>query len=336
MVNFLKTVEKAKWRIMGIKNVVGVGVGYKHVGMERTQQKAIIIFVTKKEDLGNLSREELVPFKINGLETDVIEVGDIRFLEEDRKKHVRPAQPGMSVGHYRVTAGTFGAMVRDRSTGEPLILSNNHILANGTDGKDGRSAPGDLIFQPGEYDGGTKADRIATLIRFIPIQKGEAPASCPIANGVARIANMLVHTIRPNYDLKFFKREGVANHVDCAVARPLSPDLISDEILGIGKVQGIIDAKPGMKVKKSGRTTGITSGVVTAIGTTMQVKMDDNNNAYFSNQVICDMKSQGGDSGSLVLTEGNKAVGLLFAGSEKVTVFNPIQTVLDKLNVELL
>ncbi|GAB6179086.1 hypothetical protein JCM14036_04050 [Desulfotomaculum defluvii] len=334
MVNFLKAVEKAKWRLLGIKNVVGVGVGYKHVGLERTEQKAIIIFVSKKEGAETLSREELVPYKINGLETDVIEVGEIRFLEDDRKKHVRPARPGLSLGHYRVTAGTFGAVVRDRTTGEPLILSNNHILANATDGKDGRSAPGDLILQPGEYDGGTKNDRIATLLRYIPIQKGEAPATCPIANGASRIANMFVHAIRPNYDLKFFKREGVANHVDCAVARPLNPDMINDDIIGFGKIQGVAEAKPGMKVFKSGRTTGITSGVVTAIGTTMQVKMDDNNNAYFSNQVICDMKSQGGDSGSLVLTEGNRAVGLLFAGSDRVTVFNHIQMVLDKLNVE--
>ena len=335
MLNFLKTVEKAKWRLLGIKNVVGVGVGYKHVGLQRTEQKAIIIFVSKKEGVENLSREEQVPFKINGLETDVVEVGEIRFLADERKQRVRPAQPGLSLGHYRVTAGTFGAMVRDRTTGEPLILSNNHILANATDGKDGRSAPGDLILQPGEYDGGTKDDRIATLLRYIPIQKGEAPATCPIANGAARLANMLVHTIRPNYELKFFKREGAANRVDCAVARPLKPELITDEIFGIGKVQGIVEAKPSMRVVKSGRTTGITSGVVTAIGTTMQVKMDDNNNAYFANQVICDMKSQGGDSGSLVLTEGNKAVGLLFAGSDKVTVFNHIQEVLDKLNVEL-
>ncbi|RYD06191.1 hypothetical protein N752_04700 [Desulforamulus aquiferis] len=149
------------------------------------------------------------------------------------------------------------------------------------------------------------------------------------------MANIFVHAIRPSYDLKFFKRGGPANIVDCAVARPMSPDLITEEILGLGPVNGIAEAKPGMSVVKSGRTTGITRGKVTAVAVTLDVKLDDENSAHFTDQVITDMKSQGGDSGSLVLTEGNKAVGLLFAGSEKVTVFNHIKTVLDKLNIDL-
>lgn len=335
MDKFFKTLEKAKWRLLGMKNVVGVGVGHKHVGMERTERPAIIIFVKKKEAPENLSREHMVPYRINELETDVIEIGEVRLLGEERTKHVRPAQPGISIGHYRVTAGTFGAVVRDRSTGEPLILSNNHILANATNGKDGRSALGDPILQPGEYDGGTREDRIATLLRYIPLQKGEAPATCPVANGAARIANVLMRAIRLNYQLRFFKRGGTPNIVDCAVARPLRPDLITGEIVGIGRVEGTAQAKPGMKVVKSGRTTGITRGTVTAVGATMEVKLDDDSTAYFSDQVVTDMKSQGGDSGSLVLNEENKAVGLLFAGSDKATVFNHIQTVLDKLNIEL-
>lgn len=334
MDKFLKTLEDVKWRLLGRKNVVGVGVGHKVVGLQRTEQPAIIVFVEKKEAPENLTREHLVPYKVNGLETDVIEIGQVRLLDEERTKHVRPAQPGLSIAHYKVTAGTFGAVVRDRTTGETLILSNNHIFANASDGKDGRCAVGDPILQPGEYDGGTREDQIASLLRYIPIQKGEAQATCPVANGAAKFANLFIHLVRPNYELKFFKRGDSPNVVDCAVARPARPDIITDEIFGIGRVEGTVKARPGMPVIKSGRTTGITKGVVTAVGATLQVKLDDNNSAYFSDQVISDMKSQGGDSGSLVLTEGNKAVGLLFAGSDKVTVFNHIQTVLDKLNVE--
>ncbi|AQS57835.1 hypothetical protein [Desulforamulus ferrireducens] len=335
MDSLLRIVERAKWRILGRKNVVGVGVGYKEVGLRRTEQPSIIVFVSKKEAPENLSREELVPFKINGVETDVVEIGEVRLLDSERTKLVRPAQPGLSIGHYKVSAGTFGAVVKDRHTGEPLILSNNHILANATNGRDGRAAVGDPILQPGEYDGGTRQDRIATLVRFIPLQKGEAPATCPVANAFIRWANMVVQTIRPNYNLRIFKREGSSNVVDCAVARPVRADIITDEIYGVGKVQGKTIARPGMPVFKSGRTTGLTRGVVTAVGATMEVKLDNENTAYFSDQVVTDMKSQGGDSGSLVLTEGNRAVGLLFAGSDKVTIFNHIQTVLDKLEVDL-
>lgn len=335
MDKYLKTLDRARWKLLRLKNVVGVGVGNKHVGMTRTEQPAIIIFVKKKEAPENLSREQMVPIKINGLETDVIEIGEVRLLDEDRKKLIRPAKPGISIGHYRVSAGTFGAVVRDRDTGEKLILSNNHILANASSGNDGRAALGDAVLQPGDYDGGTKDNKIATLVRYIPLHKGESPATCPIANGAARLANLFVHALRPNYELKFFKRGGSSNIVDCALARPLKPELISEEILGLGPVKGIAEAKPGMPVVKSGRTTGITRGTITAVSVTLDVKLDDENSAHFSDQVITDMKSQGGDSGSLVLTEGNKAVGLLFAGSDKVTVFNHIKTVLDKLNVDL-
>jgi hypothetical protein len=45
--------------------------------------------------------------------------------------------------------------------------------------------------------------------------------------------------------------------------------------------------------------------------------------------------SQGGDSGSLVLDEKNKAIGLLFAGSPFITICSPIEMVLEQLKVEL-
>jgi hypothetical protein len=46
--------------------------------------------------------------------------------------------------------------------------------------------------------------------------------------------------------------------------------------------------------------------------------------------------SQPGDSGSLLVAgESLQAVGLLFAGSDQVTLYNPIQSVLDCLDVTL-
>ena len=45
--------------------------------------------------------------------------------------------------------------------------------------------------------------------------------------------------------------------------------------------------------------------------------------------------SQPGDSGSLAVDESNRAVGLLFAGSDRTTVFNPIAAVRDALGIQL-
>ena len=45
--------------------------------------------------------------------------------------------------------------------------------------------------------------------------------------------------------------------------------------------------------------------------------------------------AQPGDSGSIVVDENLRAVGLLFAGSDQATLINPIVNVLKTLQVEL-
>jgi len=151
MDKYFRAVEKHRSRFIGLPNVCGIGVGYKQKGLERTNKPALIIFVEKKEKWENLSRGDRIPKKVGGLETDVIEIGKVRLLGT-RQERIRPAQPGVSIGHYKISAGTFGALVKDSETGEPLILSNNHILANGTNGRDGRAQIGDPILQPGDCD----------------------------------------------------------------------------------------------------------------------------------------------------------------------------------------
>jgi len=87
-------------------------------------------------------------------------------------------------------------------------------------------------------------------------------------------------------------------------------------------------------VRKSGRTTGVTNGVITVINAYVRV-LYDSFILDFDDQIIIGTEnfSQGGDSGSLILDTENYAVGLLFAGSEKDTVANPIQNVLNSLNL---
>ncbi len=315
-------------------HVVGVGVGYKHTGGERTGKEAIIVFVEKKVSPRGLNRSQIIPRRLDGVETDVIEIGQVRLLDLRTEKS-RPARPGMSIGHYRITAGTFGAVVKDARSGERLILSNNHILANATSGFDGRAMVGDPILQPGPYDGGTEADRIATLFRFVPLLRGTEESQCPVAAGVARGGNMLLRLLRSHYRMKFIRLSRGSNIIDAALARPVSPAAIDDEILEVGRVQGVADAGAGQNVIKSGRTSGLTAGAVTAIGVTLKVQMGEKDVAWFSEQVVSDLKSRGGDSGSLVLNEDKKAVGLLFAGSDSYTVFNQINNVLTRLEITL-
>lgn len=333
MERFFKMLKKTREPLLKLPNVNGVGVGFKQVGMERTQRPALIIFVEKKLPADGLRREHLVPRQINGLDTDVVEIGRVRLLDV-RTQRNRPAAPGMSIGHYKISAGTFGAVVRDKKTGEKLILSNNHILANATDGKDGRAAIGDAIYQPGVYDGGSEKDSIATLYRFVPIMRSVQESDCPVAAAAVRGGNALIHLLRPNYEMRMYKKYRGFNSIDCAVARPVDPGAIDDKIIEIGRVEGIANVGAGDWVQKSGRSSGLTSGNVTAVGVTLQVDLSDNETGWFSDQVVCDGISQGGDSGSLIVNKEKQAVGLLFAGSEKYTVFNRIENVLQRLEVE--
>lgn len=281
--------------------VVGVGRGFKEVGGKQTEEEAIIVLVDKKLPFKALLAEQFVPKTLEGVVTDVIEVGEIKAHSEEIKRtsRIRPAFPGISIGHYRITAGTFGAVVYDKSTGKAFILSNNHVLANETNGKDGRARIGDKILQPGVFDGGkSNQNSIGTLAKFVAL----------------------------NADPK-------ANVVDCALAKPSRDDLIVPEILGIGMVQGVTTPKLRMSVQKSGRTTGLTTGQIRALNVTVNVSYGLGRVLRFEKQILTTPMSDGGDSGSLVLDQNNLAVGLLFAGSSQSTLLNPIEEVLKLLNI---
>jgi len=335
MQRLLDLAQKSRHRLLRMSNVTGVGVGYKHVDAQSTGEPALIVFVEKKMPRRQVQAGHVVPLKMEGVDTDVIEIGKVRLLATDRLVRVRPARPGVSIGHYRITAGTLGAVVTDRATGKALILSNNHILANGTTGFDGRAAKGDPVYQPGAYDGGTEQDRIGSLYRFVGVFRSEEEAlHCPVAQAAARNASALLSVVRPDYRLKLFKTFATENIVDCAVALPDAPNLVSASVLDIGPVRGTAEVKPGDTVKKSGRTTGLTTGRVIAVGTSLKVLMENDQEAWFGDQVVSDMKSGPGDSGSLMLNTEDQAVGLLFAGSDQYTVFNRIQNVIDALQID--
>ncbi|NOY58677.1 MAG: hypothetical protein GXO75_07060, partial [Calditrichaeota bacterium] len=125
------------------------------------------------------------------------------------------------------------------------------------------------------------------------------------------------------------------NLVDAAVAKPWQDSAIKDEILKIGKVSGTAEATIGMAVKKSGRTTGLTEGNITVLDATIEVGYGGNRVATYEHQLLSNDMSDPGDSGSLLVDSENHAVGLLFAGSDEVTVFNPIDAVLSALNIKI-
>lgn len=295
------------WNLRG--NVVGLGIGDKRVYTGRTDDLALVVCVKKKLPASTLDAATTVPpfLEIAGFDapilTDVREVGIIR--PHALTQAVRPLIGGYSVGHTRET-GTLGCLVtRPDAPGKHFILSNSHVLA-----ASGTAKVGDPIFQPGPDEGDTPATPIATLTDWRPFDFTQA----------------------------------ASNRCDAAIAE-INPDVVSmAQIYNIGVPKG---ARPYDKrrlrnilVQKSGRTTGHTWGKVELPRFEMEMTYPrpsgrSRGKARFQQQVLCSRYSDHGDSGALVLDDAGYAVGLHFAGSSDVSVFSPIQFVLEDLGIEL-
>ena len=289
----VNALRRNEGKLLEKSNVVGIGIGEKVKGGFPQGRLCLKVYVEKKLIAKKLARNELIPREISRVETDVEEVGKI--VAQGNSGRYRPAPGGASLGHYKITAGTLGCLVKDKKSGKVFILSNNHVLANSNNAK-----KGDPILQPGPYDGGKKPkDIIGYLENWIEI-------------GFSKEANLIVS----------------------ALARPKNTSDVKPEIMMIGLPKGVTRAKLGMPIQKSGRTTGYTTGKVKDISASVKVNYD-NKVALFRNQILTTNMSQGGDSGSLVLDMKKRAVGLLFAGSELVTILNPIATVFNLLNIQL-
>jgi hypothetical protein len=291
-------------------NVVGLGVGEKVTVNRLTGALAVKIYVRRKYPESDIAPIERLPREIDGVPTDIEEVGTIRPLSAGctvaRRQRQRPAPCGVSVGHHAITAGTIGAVVRDSGrtdNGRRYILSNNHVLANNNSAESG-----DAIWQPGRFDGGTPADQIATLDRFVPLNFA-----------------------------------GDDNRMDAALAE-ITPGVVVEEICAVGPVAGRATPARNLTVLKHGRTTGLTRGVITDVDADIKVDYPGFGTAFFIDTVVIRGLpptapfSEGGDSGSLIVDAAHKACALLFAGSSAtdVTFANPLAAVLRRLRVRLL
>ncbi len=309
-------------------NVVATGIGYKQTGGIKSSTLCIMCSVKKKVKATQLSSQDLVPTAVEGIPTDVVETGIIRVFQAPTGRF-RPAPGGVSVGHTAITAGTLGCWVTQN--GQKVILSNNHVLANSNDAE-----IGDPILQPGPFDGGRfPQDQIANLTQFIPLSFEGEPSECPVANAVISVFNLGCKIINSNTRYRLAKAKAADNRVDAAIARPLNVADVKDEILNIGPIQGTAQGELGMSIKKSGRTTGFTPGEILQVEVTANVQYGAGRIARFTDQLMAGAMSQGGDSGSAVLDDNNRLIGLLFAGSDTTTIINRIEHVFSALGVTL-
>ncbi len=310
--------------LMQNPGVVGTGVGLTAEG------SPTIVILTETRGVRGLPRA------LDGVPVVVRQAGKIYALhhrpghsqggEEDTggtpepgrtERWTRPVPPGVSTGHPAITAGTIGARVLDVG-GNVYALSNNHVYAD-----ENSATIGDAVIQPGTFDNGSSPDDdIGTLAAFEPIVFSTS-------------ANNVIDAAIASVDYADFDNDGTE---EFAVGNSTPSD-------GYGTPKSAtIDAYPNQKVKKYGRTTGLTTGSVYVINATVDVGYSTGV-ARFVNQIVIQPGgfSAGGDSGSLVVVDGkgrdkndnNRPVGLLFAGSAFFTIANPIDDVLSAFGVTI-
>jgi hypothetical protein len=301
-------------RLLAADGIVGTAAGYDQSG-----RPAVMVFVKDQAEASQ------VPSSLDNIPTVIEVTGVIHAFRaapvyaarvSHTAKQTIPIKLGTSGGWSKDLAngyccgGTLGSLVTNGTTN--FILSNYHVFQSDIvlGGNGVIAAAGDPIIQPGLIDvncNAASAQVVATLSTL------SFPASLPSSN------------------------------VDASIAE-VAPGMVSGtgEILEIGTIsKSTVVASVNQKVKKSGRTSGLTRSYVYGLNGSVKVTYDNECagatvfTQTFTGQIIIMNRSQSflraGDSGSLMvedLTTNPRAIGLLFAGSTTLAIANPIKEVL--------
>lgn len=228
-------------------------------------------------------------------------------------------------------SGTLGALVED-ANGTRYLLSNNHVLA-----RSDQASAGEAIVQPGLIDNnctpngeGAGTQPVGTLAAWLPLRSKDT-------NADAALARVESNSVDPEGRIL----ELGTRQTDGRIA-PAPPGISSTG--GQGEAGSL-----NLSVAKSGRTTGLTCGQVTALSLDIQVNYFHDcaeTKPYltktFTGQIGLsgDQFSDSGDSGALVVDAANaEPVGLYFAGGTDASgvdqgVANPAQDVLKELGAQ--
>ncbi|HET8843441.1 MAG TPA: trypsin-like peptidase domain-containing protein, partial [Ktedonobacteraceae bacterium] len=301
--------EAAEADLLQRPGVTGVDVGYKYVNGNVTDEIVIRVHVEEKKDV---PPHEKIPETINGVKTDVLRT---RIVATSDTNMYNPLLGGVNIGMsptpFTGNLGTLGAIVIDNADATHGMLTNYHVLSH----SDGQYVAGDVVTQPPNSLG------------------GGVPAGL-VTRGVMNAGADWDH----------------AGEVDCALASVLPISWknsrgSSNAIVDIGCVAGTAKPKLGETVRKRGFTSELTSGTIDSVALTTIVDMSHIGlgKRYFKNQISIRPDSsqpafaQSGDSGSVVVNSTGQVIGLLFSAdlTTGMGCANPIQTVMDNLNVRM-
>lgn len=302
-------------------HATGVGIRWK-AGKLLPSEFVIKVYVFHKvAGLGKLIPSILSkPF--HGVDIDIEELPVMQIQAKRRsaasaatmsqqQARSRPIPGGVEIQPRGASfVGTLGGFVQPISgpASTVFVLSNNHVLANTN-----QLPAGTEIAQPFSS---SATDVFARLTSFETIQLASPANPFP-----------------------------ARNRIDAAIARVTDPAFVqTGSMFGISNYTPSLKAPfPGMTVTKSGRTTGVTNGTVSAIRVNgVRVNYGTSSAPLIgtfdgSIQIVGNGGnpfSAGGDSGSFILEKGTgRPVALLFAGIGVTTTACDLTAVCTRFSV---
>jgi hypothetical protein len=295
--------------------VIGVDIGEKYTAGRPTGRAAIVVYVCAKGPL----HPQQIPAEVSGVPTDV--VAESIVLHRARISRTADEQPLVAERHPVLRGGIGIGPARSIRVVPPEVPTAGEYVIAGTLGAfvmtktEPRKVLGLTTFHVGCVD-----DSWAVGDEFV--HPSRVDGGIPGADQVAVL-----------------DRAALAGAVSAAGLR-MGARPFRTEVLDIGAITGTAKATIGSTVRKYGRTTGLTHGMVASTDVTLKLDFGAGIGCRTLRDQIRVHSSERfgdqGDSGAVLVDADNRVVGLYVAGSGSTGFANPIEPVLRQLDVELL
>jgi hypothetical protein len=295
--------------------VIGVDIGEKYTGGRPTGKAAIVVYVCAKGP----DHPRQIPPEVGGVPTDV--VAESIVLHRARITRTEAQQPVAAERHPVLRGGIGIGPARSFRVVPPEVPAAGEYVIAGTLGA--------FVITRGE------PGRVLGLTAF--------HVGC--VDDSWSVGDAFLHPSRvdggvPDADqVAVLDRAALAGSVSAAGLR-MGARPFRAEVVDVGAITGTAPATIGSTVRKRGRTTELTYGVIASTDATLRLDFGDGIGVRKLRDQIrvhsAERFGDRGDSGAVLVDADNRVVGLYVAGSGSTGFANPIEPVLRQLDVDLL
>ncbi len=278
--------------------VTAVDVGYRISGGKITDDLAIRVHLKRKKHRDEISKHEA--FNLSGGAPDKTGAFDIDVLEAE----YAPAQSQPALGPEVIEAVGVNRKGRVNPLVAGVSVANARVSAG---------TLGAIVWD--------REDCQVCILSNWHVLCGST--DCEVGESILQPGKF--DGGRSSDEVARLKRWRLDVDADAALANLTGARSDTRDVLEWEPIKGVEAPKLGMKVIKSGRTTGLTEGIIDGVGLSTRLNYGGGTVQAFKDQIhivprppwpsIDYEVSKGGDSGSVWINEATgKAVGLHFAG----------------------